>query len=102
MTLDSLTLSRTDPTWNSPSLGDLRPGFDSPPPAVRQALLPSWILVADLKVQCENRERLRTREQTPQFGVVDLSEQLCQARIAEGDDGSGDEEKKTPSRIAEI
>ena len=48
----------------------------------------------------------RTREQIAEHKrfralaaeLVDLSEQLCQARLAEGDDGSGDEEKKTPSR----
>ena len=122
-TLDSLTLRRDRIQQEFASLGDLRPGSltrrlqQCGKPGCRCKAEgatghgPYWSLT--FKVQGKTVTRSipaaaveRTREQIAEHKrfralaaeLVDLSEQLCQARLAEGDDGSDDEEKKTPSR----
>ena len=67
-TLDSLTLRRDRIQQEFASLGDLRPG-----------------------------SLTRRLQQCGKPGCRCKAE-VCQARLAEGDDGSDDEEKKTPSR----
>ena len=122
-TLAALTLRRDRIQQEFVSVGDLRPGsltrrfLQCGKPRCRcrrdgaTGHGPYWSLT--FKVQGKTVTRSipktaveRTREQIAEHRrfralaaeFVDLSEQLCQARLAEGDDGSDDEEKKTPSR----
>ncbi len=122
-TLAALTLRRDRIQQEFVSLGDLRPGSltrrlqQCGKPRCRcqrdgaTGHGPYWSLT--FKVQGKTATRSipaaaveRTRAQIAEHKrfralaaeLVDLSEQLCQARLAEGDDGSNDEEKKTPSR----
>ena len=123
-TLAALTLRRDRIQQELVSVGDLRPGsltrrfLQCGKPRCRcqrdgaTGHGPYWSLT--FKVQGKTVTRSipktaaveRTREQIAEHKrfralaaeLVDLSEQLCQARLAEGDDGSDDEEKKTPSR----
>ena len=126
-TLDSLTLRRDRIQQEFASLGDLRPGSltrrlqQCGKPGCRCKAEgatghgPYWSLT--FKVQGKTVTRSipaaaveRTREQIAEHKrfralaaeLVDLSEQLCQARLAEGDDGSGDEEKKNAFATAFI
>ena len=122
-TLAALTLRRDRIQQDLAFLGDLRPG--SLTSRVRPCGKPGCRCKADgatghgpywsltFKVQGKTVTRSipeaaveRTREQIAEHKrfralaaeLVEVSEQLCQARLAEGGGESGEEEKKTPSR----
>ena len=122
-TLTDLTLRRNRVQQELVSVGELRPGsltrrfLQCGKPGCRCQVDgatghgPYWSLT--FKVQGKTVTRLipqaaveRTRAQIAEHKrfralaaeFIDLSEQLCQARLAEGDGEGGEAEKKTPLR----